>query len=671
MPGEIANIELILEANRLRNADLDELYDPMLGTGSKIPRKNITYSDLGTEINMDLPETMFNEPLIILLAKIGDLQKTIHYLYKTISPEIENQLRNELVQLRLTHDFEFHCITCVKIPDKQSENLIPFKLNRPQRRLVAIFEHMRLNGIPIRVIIGKARQWGGSTVSQIYENWIQLRHRKRWNMAICTAVNPQAAHIRNMFERTIENYPPELGKYTMGNYAGFANNKYLEERDCIIGIGSSEKPDNLRTYNIHLAHFSEVSTWNSTPKKSAKELAQSLRGTIPFKPYTMVVMESTAKGVGNFFYNEYQSAKKGESGYEAVFIPWFEIEMYREPIDDMDSFIRSLDESYAADGSTFWYLWELGATLEGINWYKTKKKSENLDDLMMFQEFPSTDVEMFSSTGRPAFNPFYIKRAEKTCIDPIYKGELSASTVKGKQAFDKIEFQKSIGGNLWIWELPDRAAKVSNRYCGFADIGGVNKLADFSVLKVFDRYWMIDGGVPEVCAVWHGHIDQDLFAWKCAQIMWWYHKGLLAIETNSLKTDNDLSEGEHFLTVLDEIVAFYPNLYSRSNPEQVRRGMQQQWGFHTNRKTKPKLVDAQNAAMRDGTYMERDKRATNEMYTFELKDNGTYGAMEGLHDDHVIVTAGCNWLSGKYMPVPVEIKETTIRHQPIISQATI
>lgn len=67
-------------------------------------------------------------------------------------------------QVRIRYDFEFWCARCVTIKDKVSARSIPFTLNAPQRRVLAMLEDMRTAGKPIRLIMLKARQWGGSTV---------------------------------------------------------------------------------------------------------------------------------------------------------------------------------------------------------------------------------------------------------------------------------------------------------------------------------------------------------------------------------------------------------------------------------------------------------------------------------------------------------------------------
>ena len=56
-----------------------------------------------------------------------------------------------------------------------------------------------------------------------------------------------------------------------------------------------------------------------------------------------------------------------------------------------------------------------------------------------------------------------------------------------------------------IWE----DEKVTNRYLTVVDVGGRSNKADWSVIVVFDRYWMMEGDKPCVVAQWYGHIDID------------------------------------------------------------------------------------------------------------------------------------------------------------------
>jgi hypothetical protein len=646
----------MIEENRNRLKALFSEYDPVSGIGSPIPRKLLSFSGYGRTYNMHLPVEMFSLPAISLLngnslEKLGITECKV------------DKFLVGLNKTRMDYDFEFWAITTVKIQDKDTKKDIPFRLNKPQRKLLKELEDMRMADLPIRIILLKARQWGGSTEIQIYYAWIQLRLKKNWHSAIIAEVENQSRNIRGMYTRMARNYPRSCGSVTFKPYEGSSKNRIIPERGCIMGVGSVKNPDSFRSFDFAMAHLSEVGLWKSTKMQSAEDLAQALRATVPSIAYSAIVLESTAKGVGNFFHREWLNAVNGLSGYRWVFIGWWEIERYQKPVDDIEKFVNTW-------GEYEWYLWNLGATIEGINWYVTFKRDEGYDDWRMKSEFPSTAEEAFQSTGRRAFAPLYVLQARKTCRKPEFIGDIFGGSLKGKEALQNLEVQPVSKGKLWVWQMPDTRALISNRYAAFADIGGRSQGADFSVVKVFDRYWMMEAGVAEVVAVWHGHLDQDLFAWKAAQIARFWNNALLAIETNSLKKTE--SEGDHFLTVLDEIAPFYPNLYMRTDPEKVRQGLPARYGFHTGLKSKVMLVDTLNGALRDQEYIERDSRACDEMDTFEIKPNGSYGAVDGAKDDNVIVTAGGVWLCNSFMPLPKVIQISTNRQvKEIVSEATL
>jgi hypothetical protein len=157
-----------------------------------------------------------------------------------------------------------------------------------------------------------------------------------------------------------------------------------------------------------MAHLSEVGSWKTTLQKSPEDLAQSIRASIPDVPYSLEVVESTAKGVGNFFHREWLAAVNKESSYKPIFIPWFEIPRYQKPLKSHKQFIReNFDNEYVR------FLWNLGATLEGIHWYIRFKKGKNYSDWRMNNEFPSTATEAFASSDMRVFNPKYILRARE------------------------------------------------------------------------------------------------------------------------------------------------------------------------------------------------------------------------------------------------------------------
>ena len=99
---------------------------------------------------------------------------------------------------RYYEDFELWCRECVTITDKLTGRPIPFTLNAPQRRVLAVLEQQRQAHRPLRLILLKARQWGGSTLVQVYMAWMQLVRRTGWNSLICGHVKDASANIRGM-----------------------------------------------------------------------------------------------------------------------------------------------------------------------------------------------------------------------------------------------------------------------------------------------------------------------------------------------------------------------------------------------------------------------------------------------------------------------------------------
>lgn len=666
----VDNVLPIIKENEKRLGVLFSAYDPFHGVGSFIERKNIVYTCMGEKWDINIPMAMYNEHCHFIddLVKAGSIEAYLTSLKAKPTRAAVLNLQKDFFDIRFKYDFEFWCIVCVKIQDKKTKLPVPFRLNRSQRRFLAKMEEMRVARKPIRIILLKARQWGGSTLTQVYMAWMQIIIRTNWHSAIVADVEDQARNIRGMYSKLATYYPSAVGEIKFAPYEGSMKNKIIKGRDCIVGVGSAQKPDSLRSYDFAMGHLSEVGLWKSTAQKSAEDLAQGFRATIPDDADTLIVEESTAKGVGNFFHRGWQDAVAGESNYTPVFVPWFEIEMYQRPIDakDLTTFIKwVLSDEYAS------YLWSLGATLQGINWYYHKKR-DFPDDWRMKSEYPSTAEEAFQSTGKRVFPPAYVMAARKSCLSPEMYGDIYGKSQKGKGAFEGLVFQQDPKGLLLIWALPDKTVNVSNRYVVTVDIGGRTDKADWSVIKVIDRYWMMEGGNPETVATWRGHIDQDLVSWKAAQIAKFYNNALLVVEYNSLNTDDEHSEGEHHLTVLDEVVPFYSNIYARTDPEKVRQGLAADYGFHTNRSTKPMVIDELNGALRERAFNERDLRVCDEEDTYEIKPNGSYGAVEGCKDDLVMVTAIGLWICFKYMPMPKIVEQSTGKTiNKIVSEATI
>jgi len=676
MNNPTISIEGIIAENRERLAKLNAPYNPLTGEGGPIPRTEIKLEDM--DVPLFLPEAMVEEEWILALLAAGSFEA---FANATGSRVID--IQEMFVRERFIHDFEFWAVMCIIIQDKLTLQDVPFILRKAQLILLSKLEEMRRAGKPIRVILLKARQWGGSTLVQFYMMWIQQIHKTNWHLAVCAQDDGASKNIGEMYQRASTFYPGAIAAIGFKPYAKSPKNLVNVERGGIIGVGSINNPDQFRSYNYPMVHISEAGIWQDTPKRTASQLVQSLRSTVPRVAYSMVIIESTAKGVGNFFHREWLAAFKKESGYSAVFVPWFKIDMYQTTMTEegYPEFIGMMTEHD-------WFAWRNGATLEGIKWYNEFQRDEKYEDSQMYEEFPTTPEEAFISTGSRVIPYVYINNARTTVLKPKYRGDLFPSGFADKRALEKLEFHENHAGigNLKVWNMPEpyitlrgQRYTVSNRYCGFADIGGISANADYSCIKIIDRKWMLWGGVPETAAIWHGHLDQDLFAWKCAQIGTWYNNMLLAIEANSLRKEK--TEGDYFVTVLDNIAPHYDNLFIRNNHEAINKDYIPKYGFQTGQGNKQMIVTSLLGVFRGDVnghplYNERDEDTLDECDWYEKKPDGSMGAVEGKKDDRVIITAGSVWMATKYMGPPQLIpyfdpKDRKKISKSIISEASL
>lgn len=551
---------------------------------------------------------------------------------------------------------------------------------------------MRKANQPIRLVMLKARQWGGSTTSQIYMAWLQLVHRVGLNSLIIGHQGSSSDEIKDMFDRMIKAYPlsmlHDLGDIYAANEpklvgVGKSGSIFrVPQRNSKIKIGTAERPDSCRGGDYNLVHLSEVAFWKATEGKKPEDIVRSACNGVLYQPYTMIVYESTANGVGNFFHKEYVDARDNpHSQFRAMFVPWYDIEQDALPIADERAFAQKLYDNQnnpnepsnrEESGRYLWWLWNKGATLEGINWYIIERAKFSAHGEMA-AECPSDDIEAFVNTGAQVFDKYRVEPFRKACRPPRKVGDVYANADEGEAALQGLRFREDSQGLLWVWALPDPPdpeSFVTDRYLTVVDVGGRSAKADWSVIVTFDRFNMMDAGKPVVVAQWYGHIDIDLLAWKAAQIAAFYDNALLVIESNTIETHDKYHDvdGDQSAYIFSQIKDVYPNLYAREQSEEdILQHAPVKYGFHTNTLTKPIIISNLIKVVREQLYIERDQRCLNEMLVYEKKQNGAYGAVIGEHDDLLMTRAIGLHICFNKMELPRIINRNDAHHAGIVS----
>jgi hypothetical protein len=677
------------EINAILNEDKRRLdiifgnHNQLTGYGMEGHTHKVEIKDYALKVQY-LTDEVFNNNLYQSVIETGSISSYVDLFNKENETSIsEEDVSNALFTARCARDPSFAFYTLDKIKDKLGGDMIPFKLNYAQRVLLFELEKMRWAGVPIRMVLLKARQWGGSTLVQLYISWVQLFVKTGWYSVIIAQTKDTAKRIKAMYEKALEKmpgFPFGVEGLKFSPYKGSSSDSIITNtsgtpiRDNVTTIASFENFESTRGMDFAMAHFSEVAYWKPTPSKTPEQVITNIASNMLEVALTIEILESTANGMSGLFYDEYQMAKAGTSSSKALFIPFFWIENDMLKFDNggekwqfVEKMLAEKGEKVAPDdnsepGEYIYGLWLKGASLESIKWYIQKRKTFH-DHASMASEAPADDIECFKYSGHLVFNIYLCEeRKEQYAELPIFKGDV----IEDKAGNVKLETNQN--GELYIWEYPNNL-QTEDEYIVIVDVGGRSKGADYSVITVISRWGRrFKGGKDKVVARWRGHIRYDWLAYKAVKIAKYYKNAKLVFESNTYdkkkaEASEYVEQGDHIRGILTKIQDIYKNLYMRAatDPEDLRKGIYKKVGFQTNVKTKQDMVDNHVVLIEDDMFIDPDSRVYAEMSIYEQRPDGSYGNIKGAnnHDDIIMTDMIGGLLSGE-MPKPELIKRENV-----------
>ena len=677
-------VRRIIKQNGERVEYLLADYNPVTGEGAPGDRILLKIPDFAIPEQW-VPKEMMNNTLVKKILNAGSIENFLKWYPEDPIVKTPHDVELCLRRIRHRYDFCFWAFFCFPILAKEGGE-IRFKLNRPQIEVEKEAERLRLENMPIDLIIVKARQWGGSTYSMAKQMWIMMELDNYHSFAVAAHVNGAAENILRMMKNAINKYPAwDLGLAENERLslvpAGRSGNAYVIKDSrgnqvipATIYIGSVQNPDSLRSGALSGALYSEVGVWQNTPERRPEDLVASISGAILKRPLTMQVIESTAKSSDDYLHTVWREAKEGHSSYVPIFISWMFIPHDTIPVEDYEEFVNWLLDHKDDDrpsgrwkdsGRHYWWLWQQGATLEGINWYRYKRL-DYTTYAQMANEAPSNDIEAFQAAGTHVFDIYEVAAMrEKFRRDPVYRGRLLSNDRRDRGVLENIRFIEQSNGDLDIWEMPDAESEISNRYLVAVDIGGPNPTSDYHSVRVFDRFLMMDGydGIPAVVANMHYHCQRDQLVFDAVRLAAWYNNALLVIESNTLEMadPNRQTSGDGSQYVLDLAAEIYPHMYAReSSPETIIEGMPRKWGFRTDHQTKPKIIDLARWAIHEQAWNEPSVNCLDEFAAY-IEDKNKFTAPAKKHDDDLMATCIGLWVCYREMPLPAWIVHDTVK----------
>lgn len=282
--------------------------------------------------------------------------------------------------------------------------LTSFLLNRAQEYLHKKLEDQLKKTGKIRALILKGRQQGCSTYTEgrFYHKATRFEGK---SVFILSHESQTTKKLFRIVERFQENCPePVRPNLTTQN----RQELIFAEMESEYSIGTAGNENVGRGGTIQFFHGSEVAFWENTDG-----IVTGILQSVPDMNGTEVILESTANGMGNFFYTKCMQALEGSSDYMLVFIPWFWQVEYVKPVPR--DFVETDDELKLKK------LYKL--TDEQIVWRRAKIEeftTQGKNGIWKFrQEYPCNAIEAFQSSGSSLIPSDRIMEARKrTILDP-------------------------------------------------------------------------------------------------------------------------------------------------------------------------------------------------------------------------------------------------------------
>jgi len=318
------------------------------------------------------------------------------------------------------------------------------------------------------------------------------------------------------------------------------------------------------------------------------EYAEDIWGAVEPLVYGPAMLFSTANGMGNFFHEVWLDSERDDSVWKGIFFPW--------------DVVTTRDEA----------------------WYDHAKASFRGREWLFYQEYPKNPEEAFAKSGRVAFGADILDDCFHA-IDPHKR----FAWIVGEGA-KELEDGQIADIEVIQWKPPrvirdeEGRPKWKPSYVVGADVAEGLEHGDFSYVTVFDSN---TGEQMASCksSIPVSYLD-ELIVWLAEE----YWKALVVVERNNAG-----------VLPLDRLYRdhWYPRLYRMDTFARFRTSDRTpQYGWRTDRATKPKMVNDFVFALTESAILLHDPDFLMESRTFVADGKGSYAATSSNHDDVVMGT---------------------------------
>lgn len=514
----------------------------------------------------------------------------------------------------------------LKIRDKE-KRIIPFRLNKPQKRLYDTIRQQWQKGKPVRIIILKARQMGFSTLTEAVIFWLSAT---AFNVE-CMIVAHTVEATRNLFamsKRFYDHLPERIKPMQKASNAQeLVFDRPSRYKGSAPGLNSRIRVATAggegigRSSTLTAVHLSEFAWWPGDKLDTLIGLLQA----VPDKPGTLVVIESTANGYDEFkkqWDKAVADQRNGTDGFLPVFFAWFEMEEYRRPVPP--GFRQTEEEEALAQ--TF------GLDDEQLVWRRWCIQNNCGGDLNKFrQEYPATPDEAFIATGACVFDKDALVLRRKTAAEISWEHGMFRIQYDLAGKIASFNWEADRKGLIRIRKAPEKGVP----YVIAGDTAGTG--SDYFASHV------LDNRTGEQVAVLHHRFGERMFAEQMYCLGMYYNTALIGVETN-YSTYPEM--------VLEELG--YPKLYVRQRLDTFTGKLVDAFGFETTTKSRPVIIDGLKDVAKQALETIWDFETLGEMMTFVYDENWKPQAEQGEHDDLVMSLAIAHYIRSQQSTVAEE-----------------
>lgn len=497
------------------------------------------------------------------------------------------------------------------IRDKEN-NVVPLRLNKPQKRLYEAIRSQWEAGKPVRIIILKARQMGFSTLTEAVIFWMAAT-AFHVECMIVAHTDEATNKLFQMSKRFYDHLPAQIKPMQKASNAReLVFDRPSRHKGEASGLGSYIRCATAggvgigRGSTLTALHLSEFAFW---PKDKLDTLI-GLMQAVPDRPGTIVVIESTANGYDEFkkqWDKAVAAQAVGLEGFVPVFFPWYEMEEYRRAVPP--GFERTREEEELAQ--------LFGLDDEQLAWRRWCIEVNCGGDLNKFrQEYPATPDEAFIATGDCVFDKELLVRRRKA----VQSLRWERGAFRLEHGLDKsirsFRWEQERAGAIRILHHPEENVP----YVIGADTAGTG--GDFFAAHV------LDNRTGRQVAVLHHQYGERAFTEQLYCLGRYYNNALVGIETNySTFPQNCMQE------------LGYTKFYVRQVLDTYTGRLEDRFGFRTDRQSRTLIIDELKDVMKYHPELIEDFDTLGEMLTFVYNAERRPEAEAGEHDDLVMSLA--------------------------------